>query len=407
MKLFLSLALRNLFRQRLRTCLALAAIASGCAALIVNGGVIYNIFRELREDAIRGRHGHLQVYRQGFQEGHRQQPEGFLIPVPEADKILALARAQEGIEHATRRRHFSGMISHGDRYVAFAGLGVEPEAEVLLSRHRLLAGEGLIASEPYGVIAGKGLAERAAAEPGDLLTLMTNTSTGALNAIDARLLGIFEGGLKEYDDWTLKVPLSLAEELLLDDRTERIVLLARATEEVAGLDSLLAERFAEEELALEIASWKDLALFHNQVVDLFGRELDVIQLIIATIVILGIGNILGMAILERRVELATLRALGIGRRQIATLLTVEACFLGLLGAILGVLTGVLLAWVITAIGIPFPSPPGSTRPFQGGVDLIPATMWMAFLLSLLATLAAAAFPIWRALRWPIAEGMRS
>ena len=50
MTLFLALALRNVFRNRVRTAVALLAIATGCAALIVNGGVIYNIFRELRED---------------------------------------------------------------------------------------------------------------------------------------------------------------------------------------------------------------------------------------------------------------------------------------------------------------------------------------------------------------------
>jgi putative ABC transport system permease protein len=64
-KLFFALALRNVLRNRVRTTVALFAIASGCAALIVNGGVIYNIFRELREDAIHGRHGHLQSTGEG------------------------------------------------------------------------------------------------------------------------------------------------------------------------------------------------------------------------------------------------------------------------------------------------------------------------------------------------------
>ena len=75
MRLFLALALRNVFRNRVRTAVALLAIATGCAALIVNGGVIYNIFRELREDAIHGRHGHIQVYRRGYTENHRREPD--------------------------------------------------------------------------------------------------------------------------------------------------------------------------------------------------------------------------------------------------------------------------------------------------------------------------------------------
>ena len=108
MKLFLRLALRNVFRNRVRTLVALLAIASGCAALIVNGGVIYNIFAELREDAIRGRHGHLQVYRNGYSENHRRQPGRYLIPREETERVLQLLAEQEHVERVTRRRNFSG-----------------------------------------------------------------------------------------------------------------------------------------------------------------------------------------------------------------------------------------------------------------------------------------------------------
>ena len=112
---------------------ALFAIASGCAALIVNGGVIYNIFRELREDAIHGRHGHLQVYRRGYTEHHRREPARYLIPADEADRIVALARHAPHVAAVTKRREFTGMISRADRYVPFVGIGVEPDEDPAFS----------------------------------------------------------------------------------------------------------------------------------------------------------------------------------------------------------------------------------------------------------------------------------
>jgi len=169
---------------------------------------------------------------------------------------------------------------------------------------------------------------------------------------------------------------------------------------------LLEERFASLGLALEVHSWRKLALFHNQTVSLFNRELDVIKLIIATIVILGIANTIGMSILERRAELATLRALGLRRGAIARLLVGEALLTGLLGGLLGIVLAAVIARIITAIGIPFPSPPGSTRPFLGGVDFIPAIAVSSFLLSVVSTLAASLLPVWRATRRPIAEILR-
>lgn len=407
MKLFFTLAWRNVFRNRARTAVALLAIAAGCAALIVNGGVIYNIFRELRDDAIHGRHGHIQIYARGYSEHHLLEPGRYLIPKEDAARAIESVRALPHVARVTRRREFSGMISKGSRYVAFVGMGVEPEEDLEFSRHTTLrAGQALSSAEPFGVIAGLGLAQKFDGEPGALLTLMTNTDTGALNAVDATLRGVFEGGLKEFDDWTLKAPLPAVEQLILDDRTEQIVLLLDEAESVPGVMTELAALFARERLDLEAKPWSELALFHNQVVSLFQRELDVIKLIISTIVILGIANTIGMSIVERRMELATLRALGLTPRIIGRLLMTEALLTGLLGGLLGVVFGVVIARVVTAIGIPFPSPPGATRPFLGGVDLVPGIIAFSFVLSVAATLAAAVLPVWKAVRRPIATTLR-
>lgn len=405
--LFFKLALRNVFRDRARTAVALCAIAFGCAALIVNGGIIEDIFEELREDAIRGRHGHIQIYRDGYSEGHLSDPGRFLIPAQEADKVVALVRSLPHVEHVTRQREFSGMVVSKDRYVAFVGLGVEPGEDDEFSRHTLIRkGEGLAADDAYGMICGLGLAEKFAGTPGDVVTLMANTETGALSAIDANLRGVFEGGMKAFDDWTLKLPLPAVHELLFDDRTEAILVLLDATDRVEEVRARLAEEFERAGLELETRSWRDLALFHNQVVGLFGRELDVIRIIIATIVILGIANTIGMSILERRVELATLRAIGLRRGVVARLLMSEALLTGLIGGALGIALGWGMTHLITAVGIPFPSPPGSTRPFLGGADFVPAMAWGAFILLVLATLAAAALPVWKAVRRPIAATLR-
>jgi putative ABC transport system permease protein len=405
--LFLRLALRNVFRNQIRTVVALLAIAAGCAALILNGGVVFNIFRELREDAIHGRHGHLQIYRRGYSARHLEDPEPYLIPPEETNQILGLTRADPRVIRATRRREFSGLISRGNRYVPFLGLGVEPEDDAEFSRHTtLLAGEPLSMGNPYGILAGLGLAKKVNGRAGDVLSLMTTTESGALNAVHTRLQGIFEGGLKEYDDWTLKVPLRAVEHLLLDNRTEQIVLLIARTEDVPDVRVKLEGAFRRAGLDLEMRSWDELALFHNQVVSLFGRELDVIRLIVGTIVILGIGNAMGMSIVERSIELATLHAVGVRARAITALLLTEALLTGLIGAAMGVALGVSIARIVSAIGISYPSPPGSTRPFLGGVDVVPGIVVASFMISVAATLAAAVFPVWRAIRRPIAATLR-
>ena len=98
--------------------------------------------------------------------------------------------------------------------------------------------------------------------------------------------------------------------------------------------------------------------------------------------------------------------LGLSPGVVSRLLMTEALITGLLGGGLGVALGIAVAWAATAIGIPFPSPPGATRPFTGGVDVVPGIVGFAFVVSVSATLVAAAFPVWKAARRPISPTLR-
>ena len=104
--------------------------------------------------------------------------------------------------------------------------------------------------------------------------------------------------------------------------------------------------------------------------------------------------------------LAILRALGLRPGVVGRLLMTEALITGVLGGSLGVLLGISIAVAATAVGIPFPSPPGATRPFLGGVDVVPRIVVFSFILSVAASLVAAAFPVWRTLKRSIVETLR-
>src|SRR5258708_38144903 len=113
-------------------------------------------------------------------------------------------------------------------------------------------------NNPKRVMAGPGLARKLDGKPGDELPLMSMAESGALNAVHVRLQGIFEGGLKEYDDWTLKVPLGAAEHLLMDNRIEQIVLLVRHTEDVPVVRAEFESVFQRQSSNVEMRSWDQL-----------------------------------------------------------------------------------------------------------------------------------------------------
>jgi putative ABC transport system permease protein len=80
----------------------------------------------------------------------------------------------------------------------------------------------------------------------------------------------------------------------------------------------------------------------NQLVNLFYA-----LLILAIVISLfGIANTLALSIHERRRELGMLRAIGMSRRQVRTMIRYEAVITALIGAILGMILGVIFATLI-------------------------------------------------------------
>lgn len=90
----------------------------------------------------------------------------------------------------------------------------------------------------------------------------------------------------------------------------------------------------------------------EEILDIFDRTFVltyVLELIAVLVAVLGIVNTLVTAVLERRRELATLQAIGASRKQVERLVLWEAIYLGLIGAALGVIGGLGLAWILVTV----------------------------------------------------------
>ena len=131
-----------------------------------------------------------------------------------------------------------------------------------------------------------------------------------------------------------------------------------------------------------------------------------LQVIILALVLLGVVNSISMTLHERVAELGTMRALGRREKDVFLQLVIEYALLGLVGAALGTLVGVLLAAIISTIGIPMPPPPNSEEPFTARISVEWVSVCYAFAVGFIATVLAVLWPAWRAQRVPVAEALR-
>ena len=141
----------------------------------------------------------------------------------------------------------------------------------------------------------------------------------------------------------------------------------------------------------------------QEILNIFDRTFVltyVLEAIAVLVAILGIVNTLVTAVLERRRELATLQAIGASAKQVERLVLWESVYLGLIGAALGVIGGLALAWILIAVI--------NKQSFGWTIRMtIPlGVLFQAVLLAISAAWIAGYFPARWAARQPVVEGLR-
>jgi putative ABC transport system permease protein len=399
----LSLAQRNVLRQRMRTAMTLAAIVFGVVGLILSGGFVQDIFTQLGEALIHSQSGHLQIGKRGFFTLGSRKPDKYVIPNP--GRIKEFVAAHTEVQDVMGRLSFTGLLTNGRSDLAVVGEGVEPDREAELGSYLLLtAGRQLTGRDPYGMMIGNGAAQTLKLKPGDQASLVVSTADGAMNTLEFEVVGVFQTFSKDYDARAVRIPLAAAQELLDIAGANVLVVSLKRTQDTARVQRQLQAELAGQ--GLEIKRWDELNDFYAKTVELYDRQFGVLRLIILAMVLLSVTNTVNMTVFERTGEFGTMRALGNRRRQVFTLIVIENALLGIAGGLIGIVLGVLLAWGVSAIGIPMPPPPNSDVGYIAQIRVIPSLLIMAFGIGFVATVAAALLPAFRVARRKVVDALR-
>jgi putative ABC transport system permease protein len=238
------------------------------------------------------------------------------------------------------------------------------------------------------------------------------TASGAPNVARLQVAKAEGQGIKELDDIYVSMHLAQAQRLLFGGgppEATAIALQLQHTSDIpaarARLDELLATRLKGAPLA--VYDFKTLHPYYGQTVALFTAIFGFIAVLIGAIVLFTVGNTMNAAVVERTVEIGTLRAIGLRRSGIRRLFVCEGILIGVLGAALGVTAALILAWVINRSGLTW-TPPGRIDPVHlhvrvwGEVRMLVDT---AIGLTLVAVVSAW-WPARRASRLQVVEALR-
>ncbi|AJP48796.1 ABC transporter permease [Rugosibacter aromaticivorans] len=397
------LASRNVFRHRGRTLMTLASIVLGVAALILAGGFIEDTIVETGESMIRSSTGHLQVTRQGYWQYGARSPEKYLMENPETlRRELVVA---PGVDDVMLRIGFSGLLGNGRTDWAIVGEGVEPAREKRLASYiTVVAGRRLIDGDAFGMMIGQGVAKALKLKPGDPVTLLVSTAGGATNLLEFQVTGVFQTFSKDYDARVVRIPLAAAQELLATPGAHTAVVLLKNTVDTNRVARSMYDKLSRQ--GYEMKTWVELNSFYTQTVTLYRQQFGFLVVIILAMLLMSVSNTVNMGIFERASEFGTMMALGDHSSHVFSLVVIESFWLGLLGALGGVVVGIALAKAISLVGIPMPPPPNADQGYISHILVVPKVVVLSFIVGVVAAVLASLKPARTISRKPIAEALR-
>ncbi|MDE2367636.1 MAG: ABC transporter permease [Burkholderiales bacterium] len=462
-----SLAFRNLLRNRRRSLSTVAALAIGLAAILLFSGFKANLGYTMLTAYVRAG-GHMQIQHRDYYLYGSGNPTAYgisdyqgLVEAIRKDPVLAplLAVATPMLRFGGLAGNFDAGISRtviGTGYVAadvqrmrtwneyqvpitrpqFPLEGAPPEAAIVgigVARVLQLCAPLHIAScanpaaaapvlDKAGAalpsdIAGLAQAEHAAtsaktAPSGVKIELLSSSARGAPNVAALDVVAAEDQGFKELDEISVIVQLAQAQKLVFGRAAPRVtsimVLLNHSADQAkaaARLEALLAERGGAQPLV--VRTFEDLNPFYVQSDQMFDVIFRFIFFLIGAIVLFTVGNTMNTAVIERTVEIGTLRAIGLRQSGVRRLFVIEGFVLGCVGTILGLLTAIAIGALVNRSGLTWLPPSSSERlPLQLRVL---AEVWnvsmTAIGLVVIATLSAW-WPAWRASNLNVVEALR-
>jgi putative ABC transport system permease protein len=406
---WMKLAVRNILRNRRRSFVTLLAIGVGFAAINLFYGWIHHSYYGLRVMAVQAEGlGHLRINRAGWQEKGKLEPEKYMFSKEETEKIIKLTTDEKEVILATPQIQVTGIVTNGIASTIFIAQGVVPKDDKTIkggwANFRPVNGKELDDQKKYGAEIAQDLARYLNLTPGKDGVVMASTLTGQMNALDIQVMGVYDTGSDFSNDKFMRFTFDFAQSLLDTHSAERIVVLLKDWQDTERMRTTLLKKIQAAGIDCEIRTWKELSLSYLKTKSMLDMMFSFLFTIVIVIVVMTTVNTMGMAILERTREIGTLRALGLKRRGVSLLFSIEGAMLGLFGSFMGVVLH-LCVWAIIKIYPPQYTPPGISTSMSLTVDLVPQALFIMMFCMVGLSLLAAIIPARRAAKQNIVDAL--
>jgi len=396
MKTYLSLAWRNLWRNKKRTFIAASSVLFAVLLALLMRSMQRGYYDYMIDASVRMYTGYIQVHGKDYWE-KRSLEESMVLNNEKENEIKNI----DGVTHTVNRFETFSLLSHENVTKVAQIIGIEPKDEDQVTRLKAKLVEGkYLQKDSKGILLAQGLAELLNAGVGDTIVIYGQGYHGVTAAELVPVQGIVKFTLPElnksfsylsipYAQWVFSAPGRTTSLSIMIDNPKS---LDRITEKIRNIFS---HANGETDKNYEVMTWEKLSPELVQSIQVDNAQGIIMLAILYLVIAFGIFGTVMMMTAERVKEFGILISVGMKKSKLYFITILETFFISFIGVIAGVIISLPIILYFVSNPIPLTGEMADAIVAWGFEPILPfainsgmyfAQMWTVFAIALVSGL---------------------
>ncbi len=332
------IAWRNLWRKPWRTIITSGSIFFGVLLSSLMTSMQYGSYEAMISNVVQFYSGYMQIFTEEYHE-NKTINNTFVL----SDSLESIIKNEKGITHYTPRLEYFSLASSEEITKGSVIIGIDPDGENKVTELKKWVKKGsFLNNNSTGVMVAVDLANYLKVDIGDTVVLYGQGYHGVMAAGVYPVSGILEFPSPELNKQFIYMTLKSGQELFsAPNRLSSVVLMVKDNYHMPPVLDNLKEEIKS---PFMVMSWAELQPALVQMIDgdkaggLFMKSL------LYIIITFGILGTILMMVSERKRELGVMIAIGMQRTRLSMILFFETIFIGLIGAVSGIMVSIPLTY---------------------------------------------------------------
>ena len=414
MRFLINIALKNMFRNKLRTAVSILAIAFAVMVIVFARGLIDGMVESSYSLYINYDTGHIKIIDEEYNQKEKLLSLAYTVNGIGEKSLSEMRQDLENIsaiEMAVPRIKFGAAVSTEEELVQMLGWGVVGEKELQFTNIDREIQEGrMVEDGKREVVMGSVLLDKINKKVGEKVTMVYNTAFQSFKGATFEIVGKIESSLPLLNEDVVFMPFDTAQHLLyLDGASTELLLLTENRDRVEEIMPAVKNYLQNNNNSRYIAeSWREGNSF-IQLLEVSKKIYGFIYVFLVLLASIVVINTMVMIVKERTQEIGMMSALGLKAKDILVLFLLEGSAMAVIGSFLGSAAGGLINYILADIGFDYSAAFADIDVLMNPI-IYPTFkiehMIFAFFLGIFVTTLTSVFPARRASRLEPTEALR-